>query len=176
TGYCRAMARQALGFALFHHGEFEGAAQAASEALEIMSNQNTGRSHFSGAAGTLALAELALGNPAQAYSRSAETITFCRERELYWDLTPWLAMAEASIMLGDRNGALEVLVELEATIRSGGLATQIPKLHELRAMFAETFEAEWNYRTEMGLALDAYKKIDAKDHIERIDRAISAIL
>ncbi|MGR8949530.1 MAG: adenylate/guanylate cyclase domain-containing protein, partial [Gammaproteobacteria bacterium] len=44
TGYCRSMARQALGFALLQHREFEGAAQAASEALEIMSNQNTGRS------------------------------------------------------------------------------------------------------------------------------------
>ncbi|MFT4564818.1 MAG: class 3 adenylate cyclase/tetratricopeptide (TPR) repeat protein [Gammaproteobacteria bacterium] len=176
TGYCRSMARQALGFALLHHGEFETAAEVASESLEIMLIQNTGRSHFSGASGTLALAELALGNPEQARSRSADTIAFCHERELYWDLTPWQAMVQASIVLGDHNSAIAVLGEMEAKVNSAGLAVQTPKVHELRAMFAETFDSEWDYRTEMALARDAYSLLDARDHIVRIGQATNSVM
>ena len=106
TAYCRAMAHQALSHVLLHLGDYAESAEAASYALEIVRANNTGRTHYGLGAGTLALAELALGKPEQAYSRSLETVAFCRTRELYWDLTPWEALVRSSIALGKRDEAV----------------------------------------------------------------------
>ena len=168
TGYARGMAHWAMGNALLYQCEFESSAAASKKAIEIMEGENIG--HLGSAMGILAQAEVALGNLERAREIALEAVGFCHEHQLYWELPPWLASAQAHTGLGDRQGALAALEETHSLIDRTGAVVVQPFLHERRAEFARAFDSDWDAASELQHAKDAFSKLGAQGHVERLTK------
>jgi len=169
SGYARSGAHWVMGIAHYHAGNYTAAAEWSRSAIDIMNNENTGRAHLGSAIGTYALSEVSSGNATLGRDLAREAIDFCSERELYWQLTPWLALAEAYVALGEREAAGRAIADTQDLInRTGGKIWQ-PFLHEIRARHGEHFDSEWERAAEIAEAKRLFAEVEAFGQVARLD-------
>ncbi|MGE0484622.1 MAG: adenylate/guanylate cyclase domain-containing protein [Gammaproteobacteria bacterium] len=139
--------------------------------LDVAQRENAGGTFIPLLGAVLAQAEVRAGNPVEGHRIATAMVEFSVERGNYWALTPWLALAEACIALGDADGARAALAEARALISRTGARAFEPPLHELRAACARAFGGEWDEATELDTARRLYAELGATGHVERLDAA-----
>ena len=158
----------ALGCANFIDGDWPQAVATLDRARIAAHEQYAGRVVSCAIFGYLAESLLNDGRLDEALNRAREGVVFCREGDLIWDVKPWLALSRALIAAGDETQAGTILDEAQALIERTSARAYRPFLHEVQAEFAETFGSRWNAEDELQHAMDAFSKLGAQGHVERL--------
>ena len=164
----------ALGASQLAAGEASAAIETLTDTLSMSDQKNTLGYMKSCIFGRLAEALFHHGKLEVSAAISDQGVTYCTERELRWDLRPWLMQARCAIALGDESGSRELLVQCEGLISDiNGVAFQ-PILHEARAEYAAAFASEWSAEEELRSAQREYESLDADAHVRRIATILKA--
>ena len=99
--------------------------------------------------GQRALALWELGRADEAFEVARNAIAFCAPRLLHFDLQPWLSLAFLAIRRGAAPVALHTLAECAQLIDDTGARSYAPRLHALRADYAQTFGNGWDAEAEL---------------------------
>ena len=95
------------------------------------------------------MALLKSGQIDEAHAIARGAVDYCLAGNIRWDLHPWLGLARAEILQGDRDAARASLEEMQRLIGETSARYYQPFMHEMRAEFAKTFGDTWNRDDEL---------------------------
>ena len=158
-------------FARLELGGAHLAADQASAALDCLAvanelNETTGAAWvFHGAIeGQRSRALLDLGRLDEATVIARTAVEFCVPKRLFHNLQPWLSLARAEILGGDRVNARATLHAAQQLIDETEGRWAQPFIHELRAQYA----GDWDAARELDAARQIYVQLDMTGHAERL--------
>lgn len=162
----------AMGRAQLACGDHRRAEQSFAALLELAEERRTGGVLLAAGLAGVATTLLVGGNTSGALDEAEKSVTYCRERKVEWDLSPWLILSRARIAAGDKTGAETLLDQAHALIERTGAMIFRPFLHEYRAAFAEKFLHDRDVVLQRDTALRLFAELGADGHVERLRRTV----
>ncbi|MFT4560442.1 MAG: class 3 adenylate cyclase [Gammaproteobacteria bacterium] len=172
TTMARVLAYMAMARQHWHDREFDQAESFARNSLELSEAENSCGCWRGAVLAPLIETEVATGRAESGRQRGLEAIAYCHERELYWDMPLWLALARACTVVGDQDGAVAVLDELEQIINRCNANLYRPFLHEYRSEFATKYKERWDVDTERQLAINGFTLLGAEGQLDQLKSAL----